>query len=202
MEPNEIPSDTEALRESVREAYSDAATHPQGKHHFPVGTAFALSVGYPQEWLDRLPAEASEAFAGVSNVSLRAPIPEGALVVDLGCGAGLDTIVAAHRVGTPGRVIGVDFSAPMLQRARCAARRSGVHNIDLVAAAAEAVPFSDASADFVIVNGIFNLNPRRREIFAQLARILKPQGQVFGAELVLHATLPDSLQAGSANWFS
>lgn len=121
MEANRMRSDAEGLRESVREACRAAATNPDGKHPFPVGAAFALRVGYPPEWLEQLPSESANFFAGVSNVSLWAPIQEGMLVVDLGCGAGLDSIIAAQRAGNRGLVVGFDFSGEMLQRTRAAA---------------------------------------------------------------------------------
>jgi hypothetical protein len=97
------------LREMVRGAYSAAAEQPQEKHAFPVGRQFAESIGYPAKLLARLPSLSCDAFAGVSNVSLFADLPPGATVLDLGCGAGLDTLIAAQRVGTAGKVIGVDF---------------------------------------------------------------------------------------------
>ncbi len=191
-----------ALRESVRGAYSSAARDPDTKHPFPVGAPFAASLGYPPELLKRLPPEASAAFAGVSNVSLSAPIQEGMTVVDLGCGAGLDSLVAATRIGCTGRVIGVDFSAEMLSRARTAADKHGVSNTCFIQGAAESLPFANSSIDLAMVNGIFNLNPFRDQIFKELARILKADGIVSGAELILRDTLPDELKKGGANWFS
>ena len=109
------------LCEAVRNAYSSAARQPEGTHPFPVGREFAASLGYPPGLLDSSPSVAVEAFAGVSNVAVFADIPEGANVLDLGCGAGLDALIAAGRVGARGRVLGVDFSEAMLTRARRAA---------------------------------------------------------------------------------
>ena len=192
----------EALRESVRGAYSAAAAQPEGRHPFPVGAAFALSVGYPAELLSRLPEEPVTAFAGVADVSISAPIELGQTVVDLGCGAGLDSLIAAGRVGDSGTVIGFDFSAAMLGRAQLGGLRSGLSNVHFVQAAAESLPLPDSSIDVVLVNGIFNLNPFRGDIFRELARVLRPGGRVAGAELVLRDALPESLQTGNANWFS
>lgn len=111
-------TDRTDLRDKVRLAYSAAAELPQEKHAFPVGRAFAESLGYPADLLDQLPAVASDAFAGVSNVSLFAELPSRATILDLGCGAGLDALIAARRVGLSGKVIAVDFSTAMLDRAR------------------------------------------------------------------------------------
>src|SRR5450631_266771 len=130
-------TDRTHLRHKVRIAYSAAAEMPQEKHAFPVGRAFAVSVGYPAELLDQLPAVASDAFAGVSNVSVSADIPSGATILDLGCGAGLDALIAARRVGPAGKVIAVDFSTAMLSRARQAAAEAGASNIELREADAE-----------------------------------------------------------------
>lgn len=195
-------TDADRLRESVREAYSAAAALPEGKHPFPVGAAFALSLGYPRDLLDSLPEEASAAFAGVSNVAVEAPIEPGMRVVDLGCGAGLDSLIAARRAGGAGLVVGFDFSAEMLDRALMAARRSGASNACFARASAESLPLPDGFADLALINGIFNLNPYRQEIFRELARIVKPGGGVCGAELVLRDALPETLRSGGANWFS
>jgi arsenite methyltransferase len=110
-------TDRTDLLDKVRIAYSAAAEMPQEKHAFLVGRAFAETLVYPAELLDRLPAVASDAFAGVSNVSVFAEIPSGATILDLGCGAGLDALIAARRVGLGGKVIAVDFSTAMLVRA-------------------------------------------------------------------------------------
>ncbi len=197
-----MESDPERLRESVRVAYSRAASNPGEKHPFPVGEEFALSLGYPREILDTMPHFAIGGFAGVSNVSVFAALPAGATVIDLGCGAGLDSLIAAHRVGARGRVVGIDFSEPMLDRANSSRRELGLANVLFLRSAAEQLPLADASVDHALVNGIFNLNPFRDEIFRELARIVKSGGSVFGAELVLQAPLQETSREGAANWFS
>ena len=191
-----------SLRDSVREAYSLAALRPGERHPFPVGRDFAGSAGYPEELLRAMPLPAVEAFTGVSNVSIFAQIPAGGRVVDLGCGAGLDTLIAARRAGPQGRVLGIDFSPAMLERAAESSRALGATNVAFVRADAERLPVDSASVDVVLVNGIFNLNPRRDAIFQELARIVKPSGSVFGAELILRAPLTEDQRAGDANWFS
>jgi arsenite methyltransferase len=197
-----VESDPERLRESVRVAYSRAASNPSEKHPFPVGEEFALSLGYPREILDTIPHTAIEGFAGVSNVSVFASLPAGGTVVDLGCGSGLDSVIAARRVGAEGRVVGIDFSEAMLGRANSSLRELGLANVIFLLSAAEQLPLADASVDRALVNGIFNLNPFRDEILSELARIVKPGGSVFGAELVLQAPLQETSRAGAANWFS
>ncbi|WP_321476352.1 methyltransferase domain-containing protein [uncultured Paludibaculum sp.] len=190
------------LRESVRRAYSAAADAPDGRHPFPVGAVFARDLGYPDDLLRALPDEAVAAFAGVSSVSLQAPLRDGLDVIDLGCGAGLDSLIAAQRVRRRGRVVGIDFSEGMLDRARRSARRLGLSQVSFVRASAEQLPFPDSSVDVALVNGIFNLNPFREEIFRELGRVVRPGGHVSGAELVLSAPLPEHLRSGNDNWFS
>lgn len=181
---------SQELREGVKEAYSAAAESPEGRHPFPVGREFAESVGYTGEWLELAGAAV---FAGVSNVGVTAPVEPGMTVLDVGCGAGLDSAVMARRMGGHGRVLGLDFSEEMLRKAAGTAR---------VKAGAESMPLRESSVDLAVVNGIFNLNPFRTEIFRELARVVKPGGRVYGAELVLKGELSVTFQAGRANWFS
>ena len=197
-----ITFDTQQLREEVRAAYSAIALEPHGQTPFPTGQKLALDLGYPNELLDSLPSVAVEAFAGVSNVSLFADIRAGATVLDLGCGAGLDTLVAARRTGPEGKVIGVDFSEPMLQRAATALRETGMSNVELRRGDAEALPVDSGSVDVALVNGIFNLNPERSRIFQELARVVRPGGAVVAAELVLVAPLSLEEKTQKPNWFS
>jgi SAM-dependent methyltransferase len=190
------------LREGVWQAYSAVGEHPDGDHPFAVGQSFAEGLGYPPEILKRLPAPSVEAFTGVSNVSLFAELPPGAHVLDLGCGAGLDTLIAADRVGQAGRVTGVDFSASMLARTRRSAEVSGRGNIRLAQAAAERLPLSDATVDVALVNGIFNLNPQRARIFAELGRVVRQGGTVYAAELILREPAPAAVPDNLDDWFS
>lgn len=190
------------LREMVSGAYSAAAEQPQEKHAFPVGRQFAESLGYPAELLVGLPRVACDAFAGVSNVSVFADLPVGATVLDLGCGAGLDTLIAAQRVGSAGKVIGVDFSKAMLARARDAVVESGTTNVELRQADAEQLPIRDGEIDVALVNGIFNLNPARDGIFNELARVVRRGGAVYAAELILSQPLPSETRASEKDWFA
>jgi len=148
-----------------------------------------------------MPGTSVEAFSGVSNVSVLAEIPAGATVLDLGCGAGLDSLVAARRAGLRGIAVGLDFSEPMVARACAAAAASGVANAVFCRANAEDLPLGAASVDVALVNGIFNLNPARGPIFRQLARVLRHSGAVYAAELVLAQPLPPDKQT-AADWFA
>jgi ubiquinone/menaquinone biosynthesis C-methylase UbiE len=180
-----------ALREGVWRAYSAVGEHPE-----------AAGLGYPLEVLDELPAASVEAFAGVAPVSLFAELPRGARVLDLGCGAGLDTLIAAERVGPRGRVIGVDFSAAMLSRAQRSVAALGWGHVRLCQAAAEALPLAEASLDVALVNGIFNLNPARAQIFEALGRVVRPGGTVYAAELILREPPDEPVPETLDDWFS
>jgi arsenite methyltransferase len=190
------------LYEGVRKAYSAAAERPSDEHPFPVGKAFARSLGYPKELLESLPSCSVDAFAGVSNVSLYAETPEGSTVLDLGCGAGLDTLIAARRTGPTGRVISVDFSGSMIERARQAAREAGLSNIEFHESPAERLPLEDGEIDVAIVNGIFNLNPDREAVFRELARVVRPEGRVYAAELILIKPVTSSSPPTESEWFA
>lgn len=192
----------ESLRVGVRQAYSAAAEQPREDHPFPVGAQFARSLGYPQALLSGLPSISTEAFSGVSNVSIFADVPAGSRVLDLGCGAGLDSLIAARKNGRNGKVIGVDFSEAMLRRARRAAKFSAGQNIEFCQADGENLPLDTGSVDVALANGIFNLNPGRDCIFQELARVMCPGGAVYAAELILKEPLPREIRESEESWFA
>jgi ubiquinone/menaquinone biosynthesis C-methylase UbiE len=163
---------------------------------------FACSLGYPAGLLDELPASCVEAFTGVSNVSVIAEIAPGSTVLDLGCGAGLDSLIAARKTGVEGKVVGIDFSAAMLGRARTAASALGLSQVEFRKGNAELIPLEDGSIDAAMVNGIFNLNPARKNIHSELSRVLRPGGTAWAAELVLRGPLPEDESRSDADWFA
>jgi SAM-dependent methyltransferase len=187
---------------AVEAAYSDAAREPAGRHPFPVGIEFARSLGYGEDLLASIPPAASEAFSGVSNVPVFAGIAPGARVLDLGCGAGLDSLVAARRAGPHGYVAGIDFSAAMVSRASAAAQAARALNVRFIRASARRIPVRDGWADVALVNGILNLNLERTAILGELARVVRRGGTVFGAELILTAQFTPEQRAGDSNWFA
>lgn len=200
--PQALLDKADLLLGRVNEAYSAAARHPEQKHPFPVGRELAEALGYPAEILNNVPEISVDAFAGVSNVPLFADLPEGATVLDLGCGAGMDSIIAARRVGPTGRVIGIDFSEAMLVRARAGKEAANLAHLQFQRGAAEHIPLPSGAVDVALVNGIFNLNPKRQEIFSELARVLRPDGCAYVAELILTKPLPEADHASESNWFA
>jgi SAM-dependent methyltransferase len=197
-----VEEEDERLRAKVNVAYSAVADGPQEKHPFPTGRKLAEELGYPQELLDSLPQVAVEAFAGVSTVSLFSDLRTGATVLDLGCGAGMDSIIAAQRVGPSGRVTGVDFSESMVERAQRAKRLTNLKHLEFYRADAEHLPLESQAVDVALVNGIFNLNPNRTQVFSELSRVLRPGGHAYVAELILAQPLPVSDRASESNWFA
>jgi ArsR family transcriptional regulator len=135
-------------------------------------------------------------------VSVFAKIPDGSLVLDLGCGGGTDSLIAAGKTGPAGRVYGVDFSPSMLARARAGAAEAGASNLEFHESEGQRLPFEDGMFDVALVNGIFNLNPGRSELFRELARVIRPEGVLYGAEIILCYPMDDEERSGLASWFS
>lgn len=179
--------------DDIRQVYSAVAVHPAATHPFVTGPAFAAAAGYPAGLLARAPLAAAS-FAGLSAVSVWADIHPGARLLDLGCGAGLDSFVAAGRGAA---ITGVDFSRPMLLRA--SRQLPAAHFVE---ASAGALPFAAQTFDGALINGIFNLSLERAAIFAALYRVLRPGAVVHGAELVLRQPLPPGQAASPADWFA
>lgn len=189
------------IRAAVRKRYGRVATDPDEPIGFPVGRAFAEAVGYPPDSLDSLPASASRSFAGVSAIATWVTFDAGATVVDLGCGAGLDTLLLARQVGPAGHVFGIDYSAEMVQLARRNAAQTGTGNVTFIEAPVERIPLPDASIDGVVANGIFNLSPQKERVVAEIVRLLKPGAVLTAAEIVLTTEVPQSERATLDDWF-
>jgi SAM-dependent methyltransferase len=186
MSATEIPVDVEVLREEIRKTYADVSTDPNREFIFPTGRAWAQDLGYPESELSRVPDATVESFAGVANHWLLGPIESGSVVLDLGCGAGTDLLIAAQMTGPTGRAIGVDMTASMLDRARASADEMGLGNVELHEGLIESVPLEDASVDVVISNGVIDLVPDKDAVFDEIDRVLRPGGRLQLADVVIH----------------
>jgi SAM-dependent methyltransferase len=185
-----VDLDTTRLRTEVQAIYARVAVDPDGRFHFHRGPAYAARVlGYPASELARLPAEVTASFAGVGNPHDVAPLPRGATVVDVGCGAGTDLLLAALHVGPAGRAIGVDMTGEMLAVARDGARACALDHVDLRLGDATALPVDDGSADIVISNGVLNLVPDKRRAISEIARVLRPGGRAQIADITVGVPL-------------
>ena len=193
-----MQTDPSDLREQVRAVYSRVAAQPAARHPFTVGRGLAVRAGYPEEWLSKIPAPSVDSFAGVSCLPSFADPPADAQVLDLGCGAGLDSLLTAPKVRS---VIGIDFSEEMLNVARDSARAMAIANVEFRVGDAERIPVDPGSCDAAVVNGIFNLNQARSEIFRELARVVRLGGMIYAAELILKAPLPSGVEPSREDWF-
>src|SRR5262245_3249163 len=185
--------DVTTLRAEVQTMYSRVATSPDGEFHFHRGPHFAATVlGYDAAELAALPTEVTASFAGIGNPHAIGPIPAGATVIDIGCGAGTDLLLAARRVGATGLAIGVDMTEAMRRRATQGASVSGLDNVDVRSGDATRLPVDDRSVDAVISNGVLNLVPEKVLAIAEIARVLKLGGRVQIADIIIGEVLPDS----------
>jgi SAM-dependent methyltransferase len=194
--------DVRRLRRQVASTYTRLAVQPAGDFHFHRGSAYAADVlGYDLAELESLPRDATDSFAGVGNPLAIAPLGEGECVLDIGCGAGMDLLLAARRVGPGGSVIGVDPTPAMRRRARSAARAAGLADrIRIVKGEAEALPVDDASVDVVISNGVLNLTPDKARAFAEIRRVLRPSGRLQLADVVVQRDLLPSTRGNADLW--
>ena len=168
MSGHKLAVEPEALRASVREKYGQVALHPRGAYHFHTGRPLAARLGYDPALVASLPDRAVESFAGVADPFSRRPLGHGDHVVDVGSGAGFDSIVAAHLVGVDGRVVGVDMTPQMLAKSRETVRLMGLGHVEFRLGLAEDLPVEDGWADVVISNGVLNLVADKARVFGEI----------------------------------
>jgi SAM-dependent methyltransferase len=187
-----VDLDVSQLRTEVRTMYSRVATAPDGAFHFHRGPGYAAArLGYDATELAALPTEVTACFAGVGNPHAIGPMPPGSVVLDIGCGAGMDLLLAARRIGPGGRAIGVDTTEAMRERAAAGAAFCGLTTVDVRDGDATHLPVDDRSVDVVISNGVLNLVPDKHRAVAEIARVLRPGGRVQLADIIMSEVLPD-----------
>ncbi len=180
----EIPIDVGLLKSEIRKTYASVSTEPGRDFVFPTGRAWALDLDYPAE-LGRVPDEVAASFAGVANPFSLGRLEPGERVLDLGSGAGTDSLVAAQMVGPEGSVTGIDMTLEMLEKARWGAEQLGTGNVTFVAGEVEQLPFGDESFDVIISNGVVDLVPDKDAVFRELHRVLVPGGRVQIADVTI-----------------
>lgn len=193
-----MSSTNDGLRAAVVQRFAAVAAEPGREEKFLVGPASAKALGYDPHEIDALPATATESFCGVGNPLGLGELRPGQTVLDLGSGAGLDSLLAARRVGPTGRVIGVDLCPEMVGKARRNADTLGLPNVEFVEAGIETLP--DASADVVISNGVLNLCPDKQKVLAEAFRVLRPGGRLQMADILLHDDVTPEQVACLGEW--
>jgi len=196
-----VDLDTRKLRDEIRSIYARVASDPAGEFHFHRGPDYAAEfLRYDRAALAQLPTESTASFAGVANPHRVAPIEEGSVVVDIGCGAGMDLLLAAKSAGPRGRAIGIDMTEAMAEKARASARAAALDNVEVRIGDAMSLPLEDSSADVVISNGVLNLTSDKSVAFGEVFRVLKPGGRFLYADIVVANELPESIRKDVDLW--
>ncbi|MGH2921389.1 MAG: methyltransferase domain-containing protein [Gaiellaceae bacterium] len=181
----EIDIDVDVLKSEIRKTYAAVSEEPEQDFMFPTGRAWATDLDYPAELLERIPDSAVESFAGVANPFSLGALYRGERVLDVGSGAGTDSLVAAQMVGPEGHVTGIDMTPEMLSKARRAAAEMELDNVDFLDAEAEQLPFPDKSFDVVLSNGVIDLIPDKDAVFSEFFRVLRPGGRIQVADVTI-----------------
>jgi arsenite methyltransferase len=180
----EIPIDVDLLKKEIKKTYAALSQDPGKDFVFPTGRAWAEDLDYPPE-LANVPDTAADSFAGVANPFALGRLEGGERVVDLGCGAGTDSLVAAQMVGQNGHVTSVDMTPEMLEKARAATAELGMTNVDFLEGEIERLPLANESVDVVISNGVIDLVPDKDAVFAEIFRVLRPGGRMQVADVTI-----------------
>ena len=192
--------DVERLRQAIQEEYAVVATQPEQGFHFHTGRPLARLLGYDDAWLHGIPEPTIASFAGTGNPFSLGPLAPGARVVDVGCGAGIDSLIAARMVGPSGQVIGVDMTPAMLERAGASAAALDATNVDFRHGFAEALPVPDEWADVVISNGVMNLFPDKSAGLGEMARVLRPGGRLQVGDILVTKSVGDGAKRNIDLW--
>jgi arsenite methyltransferase len=192
--------DVEVLREAIRTEYGQVASDPEQGFHFHTGRRLTRILGYDDAWLDGVPEESIASFAGTGNPFSLGVLRAGEHVVDVGCGAGIDSLIAARMVGPGGAVVGVDMTPAMLDRARASAAEGGFANVHFHGGLAESLPVADSWADVVISNGVLNLFPDKLAGLQEMARVLKPGGRLQVGDILVQKSVGDKAKRDINLW--
>jgi SAM-dependent methyltransferase len=195
-----MPTTADAIRAAVKQSFAQVARSPGQEQEFPVGPPSARKLGYDPQEIVALPTSVTESFCGVGNPLGLGELRPGQAVLDLGSGPGLDSLLAARRVGPTGKVLGLDLCPEMVEKARGNADLLGLHNVQLLRGEIEKLPLPDASVDVVISNGVFNLCPDKPAVLAEAFRVLRPGGRLQMADILLHDDVTPEEVAHKGEW--
>lgn len=194
------PVDAQAVETKVKRMYEQVALDPHGDFHFEMGRAMAERLGYSPYDLDRVPAASIDSFAGVGYHFELAALQSGERVLDLGSGSGLDSFVAALKVGKTGQVVGIDMTTAQIDKATRLRQEAGFANIEYVEGYIDQLPFEDESFDCVVSNGVINLVTNKAETFKEAARVLRPGGRIALSDIVTAVDLPEGIVCNATLW--
>ena len=198
---SQVPQlDFEQLREAIRQEYAEVALKPEQGFHFHTGRPLARLLGYDDQWLEGIPERSIESFAGTGNPFSLGLLQPGERVVDVGSGAGIDSLISARMVGSEGWVIGVDMTPAMLEKARRSAYEGGFTTVEFRQGLAESLPVLDSWADVVISNGVLNLTPDKDAALREMARVLKPGGRLQIGDILVQKPVPESAKRDIDLW--
>lgn len=192
--------DVEELRDAIRAEYALVAADPGQGFHFHTGRRLASILGYSEEWFEGIPEDSIASFAGTGNPFSLGTLQVGERVVDVGCGAGIDSLIAAKMVGPAGAVIGIDMTPAMLERARRSAAGGNFSNVSFREGLGESLPVPDEWADVVISNGVLNLFPDKFVGLREIARVLRPGGRLQIGDILVQKSVGDKARRDIDLW--
>jgi arsenite methyltransferase len=188
------------LRQAICAEYETVATEPNRGFHFHTGRRLARILGYQEDWLNGIPESSIESFAGTGNPFSLGAIRSGDRVVDVGCGAGIDSLIAAKQTGADGMVVGVDMTEAMLRKARVASLEAGLRNVEFRFGHAEDLPVEDQWADVVISNGVLNLTPDKQLTLREMGRVIRPGGRLQVGDILVTKPVPAGAKRNIDLW--
>ena len=200
MDKEFTPRDMKKIKTDIQKKYAKVAANPEGLFKYPTGQAGLEALRYDTTRIQAMPDSMTACYCGVGNPFSLGPINEGETILDIGCGAGVDTMFAAMMTGTSGKVVGIDLVSEMLKQAKKNLSLTDLKNVTLKESSAENLPFADQEFDVVISNGVFNLVPDKAKALTEVYRVIKPGGRLMMADQILIGELPEKKRKIIKSW--